>query len=346
MKAAVFAPEEGFRVQEVPDPEPAEGEILVRVEACGVCGSDRQVAAGAQAPSGTSFPVIFGHEISGRVASDGANWPEEERVVAFPIMPCGKCRLCQSGQDNLCMSQEVIGYHRPGGYAELVAVPEDRLIPLPDGVPELSAGLLVDALATPFHALRSVACLEAGESVVVIGSGGLGLGALVCAQAIGAQPRALLSRREKVEEVSEMAENAGAERIWSMAGDHRKLVREVRRWSGGGADVVLDTVGTGDSVGLGMGLLRPGGRLCVVGMGEEAGGLPPVSHWVRKGIRVSGSYASRIEDARDLISWVGSGRIEASTLDSLVSEVLPLSEIKAAFAGSGRCGRAVIQPEA
>ncbi|WP_273843452.1 alcohol dehydrogenase catalytic domain-containing protein [Rubrobacter calidifluminis] len=339
MRAALFDPEGGFRLGEVPEPEPDEGEIVVEVAGCGVCGSDRQIAAGATAPAGTVFPAVFGHEISGYV--DG------RPVAVFPIVPCGSCRLCSSGQESLCLAQQVIGYHRPGGYAERVAVPEDRVIPLPQDVPLLVAGLLMDAVATPFHALRSVVHLEAGESVAVVGGGGLGLGALLGARAMGAGATALVTRREPDGVLRGLAERLGAQELWSTAeGTERSLVREVRRWSGGGVDVVLDTAGSVRSVGLAMGLLRPGGRLCVVGMEDEGGGpLPPISHWVRRGIVVAGSYAATVEDARTLVGWAGSGRIEPALLEAMVAEVRPLAEIEEVFRQPGRTGRVVIRPE-
>jgi D-arabinose 1-dehydrogenase-like Zn-dependent alcohol dehydrogenase len=341
VRAALFAPGEGFHLGEIPDPEPGPGEVVVEVEGCGVCGSDRQIAAGAVAPTGTRFPAVFGHEISGRV--------EGRSVAVFPIIPCGSCRVCALGQESLCLGQQVIGYHRPGGYAERVTVPENRVIPLPEGVPALAAGLLMDAVATPFHALRSVAKLQPGESLVVIGRGGLGLGALLCARAMGVGSAALVTRRRLTDEVVHSAENSGARRTWSSSeGESRRLVREVRRWSEGGADVVLDTAGSAQTVGLAIGLLRPGGRLCVVGMedeGGEAGALPPISRWVRKGITVAGSYAATVEDARTLVLWVGSGRIEPALLESLVSEVRPLEEIREVFEGPGSTGRVIIKPE-
>ncbi|MBX5437463.1 MAG: alcohol dehydrogenase catalytic domain-containing protein, partial [Alicyclobacillaceae bacterium] len=197
MKAAVYEPGKGVWVKDVPDPVPGPDEVLVAVEACGVCGSDRQLVEGEPPPPGTQFPVILGHEIAGRVANAPAasGWATGDPVVVHPFVPCGRCRACRAGQENLCLHQQVVGFQRPGGFAEYVAVPASTLIRRPDGVAPEAAALLVDAFATPYHAITHVAGWQPEQAVVVLGTGGLGLAAVAVLRARGGERVGAVSRR-------------------------------------------------------------------------------------------------------------------------------------------------------
>ena len=375
MEAAVLNASRNLTLQDLPVPKPKAGEVLVRVEACGVCGSDKQVLAGEAAPPGTQLPVVLGHEIAGRIVQfgpspenvppgtggagnngdsqdthdthrirDGArSWSLGDEVLVYPFLPCGHCRLCTLGFENLCLSQEVIGYHRNGGYAHFVTVPLSSLVRKPHHLPAAVAAPLVDAFATSFHALWQVSKASQRDRVLILGTGGLGLSAVAVARAIPVQDVAAWTMRqdeESFEHARQTALAAGASFLWQGTPENARAVsREVRRWSEGGVDVVLDTHGTQASMNIGLQLLRPGGRLCVIGMDNSEVTLPSTPAWVRKGIQVLGSYGSKREDVETLVSWVESGRLNAAALPVIE---LPLSQIHTALAGKVP-GRAVIR---
>lgn len=351
MKAAVFHPHGGLVLRDVDEPLIQAGEALIEVEACGVCGSDRQVVGGEPAPAGSRFPAILGHEIAGTIAALGppfessnpgpmagsaTDWRVGDSVIVSPFIPCGVCQYCLHGSENLCSRQELIGYHRPGGYAQRVSVPTSVLRARPTGVSTAGAALLVDALATPFHALTAVGSLARTDRLVVLGTGGTGLAALLIAKAIGVTRTAAITRRA---EAATSAEAVGADTVW-VRSDDRRVAREVRRWSEGGADIVLDTVGSGESAEFALELLRPGGRLCLIGMG--AGELRvPLAKTVRRAITIAASYGATMRDVDALVELAQSRRLQP---EELISRTLPLCRISEAFLRSDSTGRVVIQP--
>lgn len=342
MRAVEYSPEAGLRLVEVDTPTPAPDEVVLRVEACGVCGSDRQVVQGESVPQGTSFPVILGHEVAGTVIDRGANaldWHAGDSVIVHPFMACGACGPCMHGEDNLCIRQGCIGYTRPGGFAEQVAVPAIQLVRRPPSLAADAAALLVDAYATPYRALVE-AGMVAGCTVLVIGTGGLGLATLQLLRAFGAKSIGVVSRREAGVNV---AEGFGAHLAVSTETDVRTVSRALRRWSGGGGiDIVVDTVGDAASVSLAFDVVRAGGTIGMVGMSPDVAEIP-VAKWVRRGVRIIGSYGSRKSDVAMLVRWVDEGRFDPA---KLIGARIALSAIETAFSSSRSFGRTVVLPNA
>lgn len=343
MRAAWFDPAVGLTVRDnTADPVPAAGEVLLTVEACGVCGSDKGVVGGGPAPPGTRFPLILGHEIAGAIAAVddvasaacATDWQTGDEVVAMPFIPCGKCRSCQRGDTNLCLHMELVGYHRQGGYAERVALPANLLLRRPPGVAASAAAVLTDAFATPFHALSQARKVEQG-SLLVIGSGGTGLAAVLLAPLFGIARTAVLTRREaSVEAVLE----AGAEAGFATEGEPRRVAREVRRWSHGGPDLVLDTVATESSVEQAIDVVRPGGCIVVIGLGADRLRLA-MAKATRKGISLVASFGSTRHDVQQLLDLAQAGRLDPGRV---VANTLQLNDIRHAFAPGGPAGRTVI----
>jgi len=308
MRALVFDPEGGLRVAEVPTPQPCSGEILVRVEACGICGSDRQLVRGEGAPFGTSYPVVLGHEIAGRVEALGegaSGLAPGDAVVVHPFVPCGQCAACARREEHLCPHQGVIGFTRPGGDAEYVAVPAQNAIRRPDGLDPAEAAILVDAYATPYRAMVWAGVAEE-EAVLVIGTGGLGLAAVQIAKALGVPQVAVLSRRE---DAGALALVSGADEFVTFAGDPRQAARKLRRMAKGGMGLVLDTSGFADGIAFGLDVLRPGGKLVTVAMPLDE--IPvPFAKLARKGVALQGSFGSRREDVEALLRMAQEGRVQ------------------------------------
>ena len=176
MRHAVFTGGGAIEIKTGREPLPGAGEVLVDVLGCALCGSDLRVWR-------QGWPVTPGHEIVGRVAS-GAR--KGERALVYIPVFCGVCEDCARGDTHLCLTHaSLVGWQRDGGYAERGAVPERCLIPVPDDIETTVAPLLLDVVGTPAHALRLAQRVVTGGDVAVLGAGPIGLGAVLCAQAMG-----------------------------------------------------------------------------------------------------------------------------------------------------------------
>jgi threonine dehydrogenase-like Zn-dependent dehydrogenase len=181
MKAARFHGEGRITVEEAPEPAPAEGEVSVRVAACALCGSDLR-------PLRRGWPFTPGHEIAGRVDQPGHARHGQRVAVYIPVF-CGRCEACAGGRTHLCEnSRELVGWQRDGGYAEVVAVPERCLMPVPDDVPDHLAPLLLDTIGTTAHGLRLARRVVEGGRALVLGAGPIGLGAILVLRRMGFGP--------------------------------------------------------------------------------------------------------------------------------------------------------------
>ena len=188
MVAARFsADDRALRLEEVPIPEPGPMEVVVKVEACGICLSDVHLIDG-------SIPAVRptvtpGHECFGLVASSGnlvPRWKQGQRVTLAGGKNCGICATCKVGRMDECLAFKIMGFHFDGAWAEYIAVPFHTLSPVPEGIPPEQAAILADAVATPYAALKDRARLQAGESVGLWGIGGLGTHAVQLARMLGA----------------------------------------------------------------------------------------------------------------------------------------------------------------
>jgi L-iditol 2-dehydrogenase len=163
MRAARFTGEGRIAIVDVPPPRPAAGEVLLRVLACALCGSDLR-------PLRQGWPVTPGHEILGRVQQPGHSWDGRRALVYIPVF-CGRCEDCARGDTHLCCNAtDLMGWQRDGGYAEALAVPEQCLLPVPDDIPDSLAPLLLDAIGTTGHGLRLAQRIVPGGSVLLLGA--------------------------------------------------------------------------------------------------------------------------------------------------------------------------------
>lgn len=320
--ARLHAPGAPLRIEEVQVPSPSEGEALVRVLAAGVCGSDVHMLHG-RVPVG-KLPIVLGHEIAGEVvaAGPGVGLSTGQAVIVRAGASCGQCAACRSGDDNLCPRQRVLGMGEDGGFAQYVRAPAGCLVPLPEGMPFETGAILADAVATPYHAVAVRGGLKEGESVFVVGAGGVGLHAVLVARALGAglvmacdtRPRAL-----------ERAREMGAHEVFSAQDAPQQ---DVQRLTGGGADLALDCVGQPETVTQALRSLRPGGRAVVVGMGQQPLPLPPPTLFAWRELSVIGSFGSTRADLDRVIALVLSGRLD---LSRSVTARLPLREANTAL---------------
>lgn len=321
MKAAVFAAGQ-LQIRDVPVPEPAAGEVLVRVAACGICHTDLHYLDHG-VPTFKS-PVILGHEISGTVASLGAGVTgirEGDRVLLPAVFTCGHCRQCRSGRENICEQMKMLGNHVDGGYAEFVVAPARECFSLPQEIPLEEACLIGDAMSTPYHAVKHRAQVRLGETVAIFGCGGVGINAVQFAALAGAHVIAVDIDDRKLE----FARRFGARDTLNPR-QFERVDKELKKRTGGGVDVALEIIGKPETIRAAYDSLRPGGRLCVVGYSAEAV-LLAFSRLMFHELSVVGSLGCRPGDYPELIGLVRAGRVQ---LGPLVTGRYSLSEL---FAG-------------
>lgn len=181
MRAARFPGEGRVEIVDAAEPRPGPGEVTVRVVACALCGSDLR-------PWRRGWPVTPGHEVAGRIDDPGHPRHGDRVVVYIPVF-CGRCKECEVGRTHLCReSRDLVGWQRPGGYAERLAVPERCLLPVPDDIPDRLAPLLLDTIGTTAHGIRLAKRVVEGGRALVLGAGPIGLGAIVVIARMGFGP--------------------------------------------------------------------------------------------------------------------------------------------------------------
>lgn len=336
MKALVYRGPGVLEPADVADPAPGAGEVVVAVAAAGVCGTDHHLVAGELGvPAGT----IPGHETAGRVAAVGpgvAGWREGDTVVAYGQVVCGDCPGCRAGHENRCVRPEGFGMVRAGGFAEYVAIPAGCLVALPAGVDPAVGAIATDAVATPYHALTAVGRLQPGETVVVVGAGGLGLHAVGLARLLGAGRVVAVDPSPRARE---LATAAGADDVFDPQGDDEPS-RALRRLVGG-ADAAFEFVGRAASVELGLAALKAGGRLVVVGVGHDRPRLPPIVRFIGMELQVAGSFGSTRAELATVVDLIAAGRLDTSRS---IARRVGLAEAPDLFAGPPAPARTVIEP--
>lgn len=331
MRALVLHGPGNLEVTRVPEPVPEPGEVLISVRAAGICGTDRHIVAGdLPVPPGT----IPGHEVAGVIVKGVGEWEPGRRVLSYGQVVCGECRSCRDGASHRCRRPQVLGMSRPGGFAEAIAVPASLLVAVPDKVPDEIAAVTPDALATPYHALVAVGRITAGEAVVIVGTGGVGLQAVALAKHLGAGTIVAVDPSAPARQA---ALAAGADHAVDPAdGDAPKAIHAAT----GGADLALECVGRAESVELAMGTLAPGGRLVVVGVGHDRPRLPPLLRFVAGEYAVLGSFGSTITEIEHLLATMASGGLD---VPHAVSRTVDLDDAPAVFREPPTPGRTVIR---
>jgi 2-desacetyl-2-hydroxyethyl bacteriochlorophyllide A dehydrogenase len=282
MRALVVEGPNEVAYREVDPPAVGAGDVLVRSREAGLCRTDIEMMTGVFTdPRWVRFPVIPGHEWAGTVVEVGANVESVQvgdRVVCEGFIVCHRCRRCRSGETHWCERVEALGFTRPGGYAELVAVPERVVHGLPDHV-SFDAGVLVEPASVVLHGLEK-ARPQAGEAVGVIGVGTLGALAIALLRLHSPSRIAAFGVRE---EELELARRLGATEVALVGGDAP---------AEGELDLVVETAGAAPAVGLATELCRPGGRAVLLGIAGEGRTLTlPSDLLVGKDMSLIGSIA-------------------------------------------------------
>jgi len=322
LKALVLKEYGKFSVEEVPAPGIGPGEVLVRVEACGICGSD---VHGMDGRTGRRIPpIIMGHEAAGTVERVGAGvseWRPGDRVTFDSTVYCGSCRFCRSGRVNLCENRQVLGvscreYRRAGAFAEFVAVPRHILYRLPEGVSFEKAALL-EPLSVALHAVGRVP-VEPGMAALVVGSGVIGLLTVGVLKLRGARPVAAV---DLAPARLRAARRMGADHV--IEGSSPEIVRkQVFELTGGrGVDVAFEAVGLSETLATALGCVGKGGGVGLIGNVTPETSFP-LQDVVTRELSLFGSCASSGEypEGLDIISK------NVLDLDAVISGTAPLEE--------------------
>lgn len=327
----------GIEIKDVETPKLNENEVLVKVEAASICGSDLHMYGGMNAYEWVSTPVILGHEFAGRVVE--VSNPEHEyllnsRVIINPYVACGECKNCQKGRPNLCdhgrgamdkvpAKSLQYGFRQNGGMAEYASIHYKNVLPIPETLPIDIAGML-EALGIGVRALERANVLP-GDTAVVIGPGPIGL-SLIASLSNYALKKLIVTGLTVDEERLRLAKELGATDI--VYADKVNDVQAISELTGGeGVDHVFETSGFHQSMVSGVRMCTKGGELMLVGISAKET-LLPSNEIVRGEINVKGVYGVTVETLKRTISMAASGKFP---YQKLISHVLPLEEAVAGF---------------
>lgn len=321
MKAARFnADAKKLYLGDVPDPTPGPLDVVVKIEACGICLSDVHLIDG-------SIPAIIsevtpGHEPSGVVVETGelvSGWSPGDRVVLNGGKPCGECDNCRIGRLEDCLQFNIMGFHYDGSWAEKVVVPYYAMSRVPDGLPFEQVAILADAVATPYAALTTRGGLQPGEKVGLWGIGGLGTHAVQLARMCGA---GFIVACDPLPSARERALKLGADvALDPTSGDTAAEIRKLT----GGLDLAVDLVGANVVLQQCVSSLGRLGRAVMVGLSLDRLELEPSLLFGVLQHSVLGHLGYTRKHLDELVALLANGRLD---LSGSISDVIPLDDIE------------------
>ncbi len=312
MKAVAVAPGMTLEVRDVPDAEPGEGEVAIRVEACGICGSDLHMLPSGALPEGS----IMGHEFAGVITALGAGvsgWDLGDRVCVYPFPPIDRLDIAASMAGGIGLGTN------DGGYAESAAVPAEMLWRIPDDV-ELSHGALVEPLAVGIHGI-DVSGAQPGQGVCVLGCGPIGAMTVVALRGRGFDHIVVV---EPNEQRRELALKLGATAAVPLDGVHEAIIEA---FDGGLPEVVIECAGHVSAPGLAIELLAPEGTVALVGMLAEPVEISQLNVMLKEA-KLHGSFAYRPANFDEAVEMIAAGKVPA---DDLITSRIELGGVADAF---------------
>jgi 2-desacetyl-2-hydroxyethyl bacteriochlorophyllide A dehydrogenase len=335
MKAIVYHGPKQLQLEEHDIPKLEQGEAIIRVEAVGICGSELEGYLGHS--SVRTPPLVMGHEFCGvieQLAQDVSTHRVGDKVIVNPLIACGSCDRCVAGRPNICRNRQIIGIHRPGAFAEYVAVPAANMYAVPH---ELDANLasLAEPLAVCIHAVKLG--LGPFEDTIIFGAGPIGLLTLQAAMTMGARRVLVIDRQQ---ERLAFARRLGAE----TATPEHVQDTFARLFSARGVDTIIDCVGVQATREQAVQLVNPGGSVIVVGLGQDQTTLS-MNHVVRQEISLIGSYTYSNADFEQAVYLLMNGSIT----NEHWSTTCCLEEAPSAFAaltdGSAKFSKVIIHSD-
>lgn len=303
MSALMWLGPNHMEFQHVPVPVPNPGEVLIKIGAVGICGSE---LSGYLGQSSIRFPpLIMGHEGAGTIVAgsgtlhDGAAVAVGQRVTFNPLVSCGQCDRCQRGLDHLCRNRRLLSAHLPGAFAQYMTVPANLCWQLPDHV-SMVAGSLCEPLACTVHAVR-LAQPTPESSVLILGAGPIGLCAIAAAKARGVQT---IISSDIADNRLAVAREWGATHIINARTND--TVQAVRALFPGGVDIVIDAVGTSAVRNQGIMATAPGGTVVLMGLHEDETAIP-TNYVIRQEINLQGCFCYTQHDFATAVELISRG---------------------------------------
>ncbi len=316
MRAVVLKAAGAFGVETVEDPRPTAGDLLLRVKACALCGTDIRVLEGTKT-KGVRYPSIIGHEFAGiveGVGHDVTGFSPGDRVSVAPVIACHACRPCMEGRENACQNRRGIGYEYDGGFAQLVRIPGraveyGHVVRIPEGV-GFDEAALAEPLSCCINGMRKAA-VGLGDTVLIVGAGPIGLMHLQLAKAAGA---GMVLVSEPNSQRRDQAVRFGADRVVDPAGE--RLHETVMEMTGKrGADAIILAIGVSAVVNELLTLLRKGGRLNLfAGFAGAGAACVDVNLIHYNEITVNGTSAATRLDYLTAVSMLASQRVNLRDL--------------------------------
>jgi D-arabinose 1-dehydrogenase-like Zn-dependent alcohol dehydrogenase len=323
----------------IPVPEVGPGDALVRVRACGVCGTDLKITAGKM--SFVTTPHIPGHEPAGEVVAVGAEVRDiavGDHVAVAIFLNCGECDYCRTGREQICPHlRGRVGFTITGAYAEYLCVPATALRRVAPEVPFEAIALLGDCITTAWNAISVRAGVRAGQWVYMTGAGGIGLHAVQLAKLLGARVIAVDIDDEKLA----LARQFGAD--LTLNAQREDIVARVREAAGGyGVDAAIDFVTTQQTLDTDFAVLRPDGVIVLVGYNPDGPSLVRTMDIALSEYRLIGSRASGLKELEEMIAM-----LEEQRFEPVISRTYALDEVNQALEDLRQghvIGRAVVVP--
>ncbi|QGR00266.1 alcohol dehydrogenase [Paenibacillus psychroresistens] len=331
MQALVYEGPKIMNMRELQVPQLLEDEVLIKVEVAGICGSELSGYLGHN--SLRKPPLVMGHEFAGSIEKLGVGVKRialGDRVTVNPLITCRVCRYCLSGESQLCPNRQLLGAHRPGAFAEYIAVPERNVYKLPENL-SYEQGAFVEPFACAVHLCR-IALLTPRDRLVIYGAGPIGLFVLQTAHVYGVRNVVVVDLNESRLEI---AAELGATVVTNI----EKAVGS----SLGSFDVAIDAVGAGVTRQLCIKAVRPGGIVIFTGL-HEAEATLPINDMIRSEIVTKGAFAYSTEDFETALEWIGQERVNLLPW----TEQYPIAEGGACFdkliSGPGKVAKILLKP--
>lgn len=299
-------PGQPLQSSDVAEPSPGKGEVVVDVHRAGICHTDAHYRRGTGT---TVLPVTLGHEVAGVVSAVGDGVTDiavGQRVALHYLVYCGECARCRNFGEQFCSTGAMLGKDRDGGYAQRIVVPAANAIPIPDGVASEVAAIMMCSTATAYHALR-LSNLQKGQSVAVLGFGGLGVSAVQLARALGASQ---VFAVDVVPEKLELAAKFGATPLDAREVPVHKAI--LGATDGRGVDVVVEFTGNEKVAHGGLRSLSPGGRLMIVAINLRSMTFDPFTDLLVRERHIIGCSDHTRAELVELLELARTGKVEIS----------------------------------
>ena len=316
MKAIRVLKPDLLELQDIPEPHRHKGEVRIRIERVGICGSDMGIIRGLN--PFVRYPITPGHEFSGRVmeTDPDSDFTKGELVAVRPILTCGSCEGCLAQEQNHCMHLKVLGVHQDGAYAEQIALPKEVVKKVPEGMSAEQAAL-IEPTAVAVHINRR-AQMASGKKVAVIGAGVIGNLVFQVSKAKGTDRILAIDR---VEQRLPLAQEVGAD--WAINSAEIDPITFAREHVGDGFDIVFDLVGTEATAEQAIQMAKPGGTVVLIAVPHTQWFSFNYQEVFRKELALVGSRLYDDRDFQEAISLLSSGQVQA---ERLVTHRLPLSQ--------------------